>query len=324
MGIVERRSVPGAVRAIDSLADPDYTDAFEADTSGAKPRSPEQWARATFEDAPAAMRWFLRISWRAGLGLRLGPRRSPDHVLGWHILDRAANSVTLELRSWFLYCHLVFWLEDTKLVFSTSIRYERKIGAVIWPPVSILHRRIVRYALKHAVYRGPDLHRRPTSVGGLLARPSAAIAASTRYGAQVKLRLVRALQRHVVNPPVRLLFALGLVPPGWALLETIGRRSGQPRRTPIGDGRIGDRFWIIAEHGHRAAYVRNLQANPRVRVRQGRQAVWRTGTAHVVPDDDPRARQRTLAGTSLTRRLNAFAVRMMGTELLTVRIDLDP
>jgi F420H(2)-dependent quinone reductase len=33
------------------------------------------------------------------------------------------------------------------------------------------------------------------------------------------------------------------------MLETIGRRSGQLRRTPIGDGLIGDTFWIVAEHG---------------------------------------------------------------------------
>jgi hypothetical protein len=58
----------------------------------------------------------------------------------------------------------------------------------------------------------------------------------------VKLRLVRALQRYVFNPPIKLLFRLGVVPPGYALLETIGRRSGQPRQTPVGDGLIGDTF----------------------------------------------------------------------------------
>jgi deazaflavin-dependent oxidoreductase (nitroreductase family) len=118
---------------------------------------------------------------------------------------------------------------------------------------------------------------------------------------------------------------LGVVPPGYALLETVGRRSGLPRRTPVGDGLIGDTFWIVAEHGLRAAYVRNLQAHPRVRVqvRQGRRTVWRTGTAQVLRDDDPRERQRQLARTSLNRRLNAFVVRTMGTELATVRIDLD-
>ena len=141
----------------------------------------------------------------------------------------------------------------------------------------------------------------------------------------MKLRLVRALQRYVLNPPIKRLFGLGVVPPGYALLETIGRRSGQPRQTPVGDGLIGDTFWIVAEHGLRAAYVRNLQAHSRVRVqvRQGRRTVWRTGTGHVLSDDDPRERQRQLAPTSPNRRLNAFVVRAMGTELTTVRIDLD-
>jgi deazaflavin-dependent oxidoreductase (nitroreductase family) len=142
----------------------------------------------------------------------------------------------------------------------------------------------------------------------------------------MKLTLVRALQKHVLNRPIKLLFALRIVPPGYALLETTGRRSGQPRRTPVGDGMIGDTFWIVAEHGTRAAYVRNLQAQPRVRVqvRRGLRAYWRGGTAQLVPEDDPRERQRRLARTSLSRRINAFVVRMMGTELVTVRIDLDP
>jgi hypothetical protein len=63
----------------------------------------------------------------------------------------------------------------------------------------------------------------------------------------VKLRIVRALQRHLLNPPIKLLFGLGVVPPGYALLETVGRRSGQPRQTPVGDGLIGETFWIVAE-----------------------------------------------------------------------------
>ncbi len=142
----------------------------------------------------------------------------------------------------------------------------------------------------------------------------------------MKLTLVRALQRYLLNPPIRALFRLGLVPPGYALLETTGRRSGQSRRTPVGDGLIGDTFWIVAEHGSRAAYVRNLRAQPRVKVgiRRGWGIAWRSGTAQTLEDDDPRERQRRLARGSLNRSLNAFAVRAMGTELLTVRIDLDP
>ena len=97
----------------------------------------------------------------------------------------------------------------------------------------------------------------------------------------MKLRLIRTLQRYLLNPPIKLLFRLGMIPPGYALLETTGRRSHQPRRTPVGDGRIGDQFWIVAEHGYSAAYVRNLQADPRVRVqvRDGWRAVWQIGRA---------------------------------------------
>ena len=62
--------------------------------------------------------------------------------------------------------------------------------------------------------------------------------------------------------------------------------------------------------------MRNIETNPRVRVNvRGR---WRSGTAHLLPDDDARQRQRKIG-----RRLNGAVVRLMGTELLTVRIDLD-
>jgi deazaflavin-dependent oxidoreductase (nitroreductase family) len=131
-----------------------------------------------------------------------------------------------------------------------------------------------------------------------------------------KGRVVRAVQKYAVNPPMRALFALGLVPRTHALLETKGRRSGLPRRTPIGGRLDGDTFWIVAEHGRTADYVRNLEADPRVRLQIGRR--WRTGTATVLPDDDPRARLHRMG-----RRVNGAMVRAMGTDLLTIRVDLE-
>lgn len=119
--------------------------------------------------------------------------------------------------------------------------------------------------------------------------------------------------KYAVNPLVRPV--AGFLP-ATALVETIGRKSGEPRRTPVGDGLVGDVFWVIAEHGRAADWVRNIDNNPSVRVRvRGR---WRSGKAHLMPEDDPRARQRILP------RLNALGVRLVGTDLLTVRIDLDP
>jgi hypothetical protein len=61
-------------------------------------------------------------------------------------------------------------------------------------------------------------------------------------------RIVDALQKYLLNPPIELLFALSIGPAGYALLETIGRKTGKPRRTPVGNGRVGAQFWIVAEH----------------------------------------------------------------------------
>jgi deazaflavin-dependent oxidoreductase (nitroreductase family) len=119
-----------------------------------------------------------------------------------------------------------------------------------------------------------------------------------------------------VNPLVATAVRLRLLR-GWALLETTGRNSGLPRQTPVGNGLVDGTFWIIAEHGRKAGYVRNIEADPRVRVLVGDE--WRSGTAAILPHDDPRERQRILG-----QRLNAAFVRLVGTELLTIRIDLDP
>jgi deazaflavin-dependent oxidoreductase (nitroreductase family) len=141
----------------------------------------------------------------------------------------------------------------------------------------------------------------------------------------VKRQIAHALQKYVLNPPIKLLFALGIVPPGYALLETIGRKTGKPRRTPVGDGRVAGRFWLVAEHGRQASYVRNITQNPRVRVkvRDGLRARWYSGVAHLLPEDDPRERQRWLARERPGAAVNAAAVRLFGTDLLTVRIDLE-
>ena len=138
-----------------------------------------------------------------------------------------------------------------------------------------------------------------------------------------KERALQRLQKYVFNPPAKLLAGAGLLPTT-SLLETTGRRTGRPRRTPVGNGLEpqGETFWIVAEHGRGASWVRNIEANPHVRIKVGRR--WRTGTAAPLPDDDPRARQRKLAELGLGKRITAASVRAWGTRLLTVRIDLDP
>jgi deazaflavin-dependent oxidoreductase (nitroreductase family) len=123
----------------------------------------------------------------------------------------------------------------------------------------------------------------------------------------LKRQLVHRVQRLVVNPIGRQLPV--------TMLETTGRKSGQPRRTAVGGKVIDNQFWMVAEHGDHSDYVYNIKANPAVRVRIAGQ--WRNGTAHLLPNDDARQRLRSLP------RLNSTGVRTMGTDLLTVRVDLD-
>jgi deazaflavin-dependent oxidoreductase (nitroreductase family) len=124
---------------------------------------------------------------------------------------------------------------------------------------------------------------------------------------RLKRRIIHTAQRLVVNPLGRRL--------PLTQLETIGRKSGQPRRTAIGGRVIGNQFWMVSEHGGHSHYVLNIEANPAVRVRIGDQ--WRSGTARLMPEDDARERLRSLPG------FNSALVRLMGSELLTIRVDLD-
>jgi deazaflavin-dependent oxidoreductase (nitroreductase family) len=52
-------------------------------------------------------------------------------------------------------------------------------------------------------------------------------------------------------------------------LTTVGRVSGSPQEIEIWFTRRGRRYYLIAEHGERASWVRNVIAEPSVRVRLG-------------------------------------------------------
>lgn len=121
-------------------------------------------------------------------------------------------------------------------------------------------------------------------------------------------RATKLFQKNVAN-------RLTGVLPFQTLLETTGRKSGQPRRTPLGGRRVGNEFWFVSEFGENSQYVKNIQANPAVRVRLN--GKWHKGVAHLVPDDDPHERLRSLP------QFNSFGVRTFGTNLLTIRVDLE-
>jgi deazaflavin-dependent oxidoreductase (nitroreductase family) len=125
-------------------------------------------------------------------------------------------------------------------------------------------------------------------------------------------KLVTPFQRHIANPIGR---RVGRLMNSQAVLETIGRKSGLPRPTPIGGRRVGSSYWLVSEFGRKSQYVQNILVNPNVRLQI--RGIWHTGTAVVVDDDDPKDRLRQLPW------LNSALVRLVGSELLTIRVDLD-
>jgi deazaflavin-dependent oxidoreductase (nitroreductase family) len=127
-------------------------------------------------------------------------------------------------------------------------------------------------------------------------------------------RRTRLVQRYLLNPPMKTAAWLGLSR-RHVLLETTGRVSGRRRRTVVGAHRDGGSLWVVAEQGRHAGYVRNLEAQPDVRVRvRGR---WRAATAYILDEDDPVARLATFGDDK-----HAALVQKFGTSLLTVRLDL--
>ena len=139
--------MPEAIRSLDTLARPDYVDLITVTTSGVTDKSPEEWARAALEDTPTG-RSAPRL-WRL-LGLRLGPRPSPDYVQGWKIAARGDHWIRVEAASWYMTAHAVVHVEDPKVSVALFIRYDRPIAAFICPPVSVVHRRAVPVMLRQA------------------------------------------------------------------------------------------------------------------------------------------------------------------------------
>jgi deazaflavin-dependent oxidoreductase (nitroreductase family) len=125
-------------------------------------------------------------------------------------------------------------------------------------------------------------------------------------------RWVRTYQRFTMPLYRRL---CGFVP-GWTVIETTGRHSGKPRQTPVGARLRQNKLWIVVGDGARSQYVKNIAANPKVRVQvHGR---WRAGVAHLLEDDNPRYRLLRM------NPLNSLHIWIAGKDLATMRVDLEP
>ncbi|HEY4809735.1 MAG TPA: nitroreductase/quinone reductase family protein [Solirubrobacteraceae bacterium] len=138
----------------------------------------------------------------------------------------------------------------------------------------------------------------------------------------VKRRWEILIGRYTANPLMRGMFKLGITPPGMALVETVGRRTGAIRHTPVVAHAADEKtLWLIAQHGAHAGWVRNFQESPRVRVRLGRS--WQAGTAELVPEDDVKARIQTFSSSAVGRAITGASFRALESQPVSVRITLE-
>jgi len=149
-GSIRVHRVAAALETSTTDTPPDYQVAFEVPTDKTDTRTPEQWARALFEHAPLPVRWFLLLGWRWVLGLRLGPRPSSDHVLGWRIAERSPDAIRLELRSSFMTAQLILRVTSSMAVLTTHVYYTRPLARPLWAVVSLIHQQMIPYLLGRA------------------------------------------------------------------------------------------------------------------------------------------------------------------------------
>lgn len=106
----------------------------------------------------------------------------------------------------------------------------------------------------------------------------------------------------------------------YCYLTTIGRTSGEPREIEIWFAMDGETLYMLSGGRDRSDWVKNLQREPRVRVRVGGEAS--NGRARVVDDPAEDALARRLLFEKYSPRYSGDLERWRG-EALPIAVDLE-
>lgn len=149
---VRRVAVPQQIAASFARSTANYAAAFTVTTEAAGARTTVQWARAVFERAPAALRWFMVFGWTRVLGLGLGPRPSDDHVLGWAIADSdvVPGSTALIAASRFMRACNTVTIEESTVTWVTLVHYSSAAARPLWALARPIHHLTIRFLLARA------------------------------------------------------------------------------------------------------------------------------------------------------------------------------
>jgi hypothetical protein len=156
---VRRVEVPQQIAASFARSTANYAAAFALTTETAATSTPRQWATAVFVGAPAALRWCIVFGWRRVLGLRLGPRPSADHVLGWAIADGdlMAGSTELTAESRLLRASNIVAVEPSAVTWVTLVHYSHAAARLLWALARPVHHLTIRYLLARAARAMDDV-----------------------------------------------------------------------------------------------------------------------------------------------------------------------
>jgi hypothetical protein len=144
-----RPDVPESILAVSALADPSYTCAFEIAAPPSDARSAEDWLRGIMEGAPTPMRWSIVTGWVSFLRLRLGPRPSPHHVLGWRIVSTSPTEIVIGVEGSLPSARQVVEVQDDRVVRATIIRYDQPAARALWGMAAPIHVRTIPYLMGH-------------------------------------------------------------------------------------------------------------------------------------------------------------------------------
>ena len=156
-----QRSVPDDMRALDTFTQPDYADLFTVPIAAPQAHeAPARWARHAVEDAPPRIRLIAAtavVLQRLLLGMRGDPRTRSRRLGGWHIAAHGDRWVRIEASGRLMSGHIVLRLDADRLNAATFVRYHRRAAALIWPPISRIHRRVGLVLMRHAARSAEDM-----------------------------------------------------------------------------------------------------------------------------------------------------------------------
>lgn len=148
---VRARRVPAIEEPLIGADRYDYADTFEIRAPDGDARSAERFIRSALEEAAWPVPSTMRLVHRHVARFRLGPRSSPDHLLGWRIVSSERDVIELETDSPILRAVIVVRRAESAWRVTTYLFYSRPAAArLLWTLIGPLHRRIAPYLLERA------------------------------------------------------------------------------------------------------------------------------------------------------------------------------